>query len=88
MRKLLFFYADYCPACHYFWKELVEPVREEIDRQAQFTRINAMKNGYMAGTVYKIKHLPTIVIQEDDKELKRYDRKMPSMQQLYEDMSA
>lgn len=65
MRKVLYFYADYCGLCRAMERSLVEPLKK---RGVNVSRIDVMNNKHVA-IAYKIKKLPTTIILDHDGEI-------------------
>lgn len=66
MKKLLDFYADWCPPC----KTMI-PVIEKLEKKFTVDKINVDDKQEMAAN-YSVMSIPTYVILEDDKEIKRF----------------
>ncbi len=70
MKKLLYFYADWCTPCNYANEKVITPLEAKIGSD-KITRINAQANPQEADK-YHIDKLPTSIIVEDEKEVYRY----------------
>lgn len=65
--KILDFYADWCPPC-----KMMEPVIEELAQEGyNIEKINIDTNQALAET-YGVMSIPTFVIENDSKEIKRF----------------
>ncbi len=65
MRRLLFFYAPWCPVCRFYEKEYIIPL-EVSAGQNKIQRVNAQDEPFKADK-YMIDRLPAIVLLDGDK---------------------
>ncbi len=64
MRKLLYFYADWCPPCRFYANIVIKPLEEKIGKNL-VQWIDVQKNPELARK-YLVDKLPTMVIIDDD----------------------
>lgn len=67
MRKLLFFYATWCPPCRFYDREVITPLEQCVGAD-RIIRVNAQDDPQMAEK-YGVEKLPTIVILEGNKRI-------------------
>lgn len=67
MRKLLFFYATWCPPCRFYGREVITPLEQCVGSD-RIIRVNAQDDPQMAEK-YGVDKLPTIVIIDGDKRI-------------------
>lgn len=65
MRRLLFFYATWCPVCRFYEKEYIIPLETAAGRD-KIQRVNAQEEPFEADK-YMIDRLPAIVLLDGNK---------------------
>lgn len=64
MRKLLFFYAPWCPPCRFYTRQFIEPLEQLIGPE-HVVRINAQSEPFRAEK-YGVDKLPTVILLDGD----------------------
>lgn len=64
MRKLLFFYADWCPPCKFYEKQFISPIAESAGAE-HVEKIDAWNNPLIAKKYY-VGRLPTVVLMDNE----------------------
>ncbi len=65
MRKLLFFYASWCPPCRFYDKTFITPIENSVGKE-YVQRINARKQPQLAEK-YNVDKLPMIIFCGENK---------------------
>ncbi len=63
MKKLLFFYAPWCPPCKFYEREFIDPL-EKLTGVEKIQRINAQEDPFTAEK-YMVDRLPAVVLLDD-----------------------
>lgn len=67
MRILLFFYAPWCPPCHFYDREIITPLEQQIGAD-RIRRINA-QNAPFTAEKYGVDKLPAIIVLDGNKRI-------------------
>lgn len=67
VRKLLFFYAPWCPPCHFYDREIITPLEQQIGAD-RIMRVNAQDSPFTAEK-YGVDKLPAIIILDGNKRI-------------------
>ena len=68
MRRLLYFGASNCPPCRFFWQNYVKPRIADVYTE----QVDFVVDSYGVAKRYNITKTPTMVLLEDEKEVRRF----------------